>query len=238
MASTRMRLINRFILRHRLLMLSILLMLLFLFFPFVHQYFRDYLPMLEFCFSLIMIFGIYITSDNRELLTFTILLALLTFTIIWFNLIIRSPQLLVISTLLEIIFFVLTTVVILNHVLSYKRVTADKIHGAVSGYLMIGIIWAMIYSLIENTAPGSFSFSHGLESLHLTQSDKSLYFANFMYYSFVTVTTLGYGDITPISNAAKVFSSLEAMVGQLYIAILISRLVGLHIGQQIHRQNS
>lgn len=131
--------------------------------------------------------------------------------------------------MLEMGFFSLTTVTIIRFVLSYKRVTADKIYGAICGYLLIGIIWAFIYTTIENAAPASFSFTHGVHADYYHSFSHRFYFGQFIYYSFVTLTTTGYGDISPTSNLARVFSALEAVVGQLYVAVLIARLVGLHI---------
>lgn len=228
-----LRLVNLFILRHRLLIFLISILALMLILPFVHENFKGYLTVMEFFFSVLLIAGIYIVSANRKLLTVAILLGLLTFTIIWFNIILQSRDLLIFSIILEIIFFTLTTGAILSHILTYKRVTADKIYGAICGYLLIGIIWALIYTALENFNPGSFAFTHGLSSIYHSPISYPFYFAHFLYFSLVTLTTLGYGDITPLNSAARMLSSLEAVIGQLYIAVLIARLVGLHISHNI-----
>lgn len=221
--------LNQFLIHHRMLVFLITLLLLLIIYPFIQQYFIDYLALLELFLSLILLAGIYIVSANRQLLTIAILLSMLTFSIIWFNILIKSQGLFIIGIVLEIVFFAITTAAILSHVLSYRRITADKINGAICGYLLIGINYALIYTLIENLAPGSFEFSRSLLSTLRDVRDFPAYFAHFLYYSFVTLTTLGYGDITPVQNAARVLSSLEAVLGQLYVAILIARLVGLHI---------
>jgi hypothetical protein len=83
-------------------------------------------------------------------------------------------------------------------------------------------MWVFLYHLTEFIHPNSFSMAADLA----TESRKALF-----YYSFVTLTTLGYGDITPISHPAKSLAMLEAIVGQMYIAVLIARLVGMHISQ-------
>lgn len=230
------RYINYFILKHRLLIFLITLLSILLIFPFVHQYFPVYLAVMELLFSIILIAGIFIVSANREILTVAILLGMLAFTVIWFNLLINSKPILLFGLSIEIVFFALTTSVIISHVLSYKRVTADKIYGAICGYLLIGIMWALLYTLLESAFPGSFRIEHGLETLPRGGSSYAYYFGNFIYYSFVTLTTLGYGDITPISNPSRVISSLEAVVGQLYVAVLIARLVGLHIGHSLRAE--
>jgi hypothetical protein len=85
---------------------------------------------------------------------------------------------------------------------------------AVSVYLIIGLIWALFYSIIEFFDPGSFRYS-GSPTLLLSDSD-------LIYYSFVTITTLGYGDIVPATIHAKSFVIVEIITGVLYLAILIS----------------
>ena len=80
----------------------------------------------------------------------------------------------------------------------------------------------------QTLQPGSFSMAQG-------QSGKTQ--IEFTYYSFVTLTTLGYGDITPLSSRVKVLSMLEAVVGQIYLVVLVARLVGLHISHSSRRKN-
>jgi hypothetical protein len=125
------------------------------------------------------------------------------------------------------LFFSLTAVVILARVMKDRKVTTDTILGSMCGYLLLGIVWTMLFALVELLEPGSF-LSGGRPLVDM-QGDlaKQHVFANFIYYSFVTLTTLGYGDITPASPPARALSSLEAVTGQLYIAVLIARLVGL-----------
>jgi len=224
-----LRLVNRFILRHRLLIFLCSLLTLLIIFPVVYDRYGDYLYILELLFSVILIMGIYIVSTNRQILTIAILLATLTISIFWFNIILQNDSLLLLGLILEIIFFSITTITILIHVLQYKKVTADKIYGAICGYLLIGIMWALLYTTIETVSPGSFLFLHGTGSIHHFQSLHRFYFSSFLYYSFVTLTTLGYGDILPSSVLSQIFSSIEAVLGQLYVAVLIARLVGLHI---------
>ncbi len=126
-------------------------------------------------------------------------------------------------------FFAVVAAHVLHDVLRADRVTADKLCGAISVYLLLGVIWALIYSTISHLQVEAFT---GVwpNSASLDQ-DVHRYeeFSHLLYYSFVTLTTLGYGDITPISPEARVFTWLEAVVGQLYLAILIAGLVGQHL---------
>ena len=118
---------------------------------------------------------------------------------------------------------------LVHHVLNYQQVTAEKIYGAICAYLLIGIIWALIYTMIALIEPSAFQVSFTTQHHFLQHAPHRFYFTQFLYYSFVTLSTLGYGDIIPVKNFARAFSALEAIIGQLYVAILIARLVGLHI---------
>ena len=109
-------------------------------------------------------------------------------------------------------------------VLRSETVTGDLILGAVNVYLMIGIGFAFIYGLIEILQPGSFT---GLEELASTP-DRVLYF---LYFSFITMSTLGYGDISPLTPHGMTATYIEAIFGQLYLAILVARLVAIYIGR-------
>jgi hypothetical protein len=107
-------------------------------------------------------------------------------------------------------------------VLRSYAVTAELILGAVNVYLMIGVGFAFIYGLIELLQPGSFT---GLDELASTP-DRVLYF---LYFSFITMSTLGYGDISPLTPHGMTATYIEAIFGQMYLAILVARLVAMYI---------
>lgn len=220
---------HRFVLRHRLLLLLCTLLTLITAFPFVKDILPRYLAVMELSFTLILLFGIYLVTDNKKLLTVTALIALLATSIIFFNIFLQSKSLLLLGLYLEIIFFIITAFAIIRHVLGYKRVTADKIYGAICGYLILGMIWTLIYITIEIVNPESFRLISNQIRDYGTYYTHRYYFSDFIYYSFVTLSTLGYGDIVPVSTPARIFSALEAITGQLYVAVFIARLVGLHI---------
>ena len=107
--------------------------------------------------------------------------------------------------------------------------TADTVLGGVCIYLLLGVLFTEIFQFIEAAAPGSFAL--GGQPLELEQ-DLGAHYERYpaaLYFSFVTLTTLGYGDITPVSPEARVLAITEAVIGQLYIAIFVARLVGLHL---------
>ena len=120
-------------------------------------------------------------------------------------------------------------VAILRQVLEAKRVSRDVVEGAVCVYILLGAAWAFLFSFVETFHPGAFQLPppHTISALPVVDEARQ----RFIYYSFVTLTTVGYGDITPVAPLAQRLAVLEAMFGQLYLGILIARLVGLHIAQ-------
>jgi hypothetical protein len=113
--------------------------------------------------------------------------------------------------------FGLFTLVTLARVFSAGPVTSHRLVGAVVAYLLLGLTWAYAYSWLDVAHPGSF---------HAPQGPAGSY-SPLVYYSFVTLTTVGYGDITPVSSAARVLSNLESLVGVLFPAVLIGRLLSM-----------
>ena len=107
-------------------------------------------------------------------------------------------------------------------VLRSHTVTAELILGAVNVYLMIGVGFAFVYGLIEHFQPGAFT---GLEEL-VNTPDRML---QLLYFSFITMSTLGYGDISPLTPHGMTASYVQAIFGQMYLAILVARLVSLYI---------
>ena len=108
------------------------------------------------------------------------------------------------------------------------KMTADRVAGAVAVYLLVGLLWALIYGIISATDPGAFK---GIESFDLGESGAQ---QDFIYFSFVTLTTLGYGDMSPVAPAAKTLAWFEAVFGQLYLGVTIARLVSLEIAHKEH----
>jgi len=126
------------------------------------------------------------------------------------------------------LFFVFTSsLMLVDILLRSKRVDTGLIFGAIGVYLMIGLSFAFAFALLEVIIPGSFS---GLAELTGTQATTR----PMVYFSFVTLTTLGYGDISPVASVAMSMSYLEAIIGQLFLAILVARLVGMHIAAGEH----
>ena len=114
-----------------------------------------------------------------------------------------------------------------KQVLFTGAVDANRIVGAICIYLLMGLIWALMYLFLAQSIPGAFN---GVEQLVWYEN-----FANVAYYSFVTLTTLGYGDISPVAPIARFLVYMEAVVGVFYMAILVASLIGVGINESQKR---
>jgi hypothetical protein len=128
----------------------------------------------------------------------------------------------VIAAALFAIFYIYVLVIVLAYVIKGAEVTRDKIIGAVSIYLLIGFTWASLYRIVFSLQPEAFSVSETL----LASTGRSQ--PDFVYFSFITLLTVGYGDFAPISGIARSLAMLEGIVGVLYIGVFISRLLTLY----------
>jgi len=211
----------------RYLFLLFSLLLLFFFYPFFDA--LGFAPwILGLLFLTILISSVSSVSSSRRSVAAAQLLAALSFAGYISVQFTGNLPLRALTAASFSLFFALITVVVLRHILSAREVTTDIILGAMCAYLLLGMVWAMVFSLIEILVPGSFL--HGGQAVtEGFQGSRLQVISSFIYYSFVTLTTLGYGDITPRSSPAAALSSLEAVIGQLYIAVLIARLVGMHL---------
>jgi len=124
------------------------------------------------------------------------------------------------TNILALAIVILATAFIVSDVLFAKRIDFDILSGGVAVYLLIGIAWALVHTLVERTVPGSFH--------NLATSSEPLT-VDAIYFSLTTLTTLGYGDIAPISTMARMLAVLEAVTGVIYLAILIPSLVSLYL---------
>jgi len=181
------------------------------------------------CFSAVLFSAIYAVSENKRVFTLAVALAVPIFAGRWLDYFLESDFLNLIVHSGSVLFLGFTASVVLSHVLKDEEVTTDKIWGAICVYLLIGVTWALLFSVMEAIRPGSFQVAPtpgagAWEKLPL-----------FTYYSFVTLSTVGYGDVIPLNPVARSFSFVEAVIGQIYLATLIARLVGLHIAHSMKK---
>ena len=128
------------------------------------------------------------------------------------------------ANLATLAFLVLATSESFRHIATTNTMNANRIIGAICVYFLLGVIWSVMYSLLEYIVPGSFD--------GLTAEKTSDWNPDWIYYSFVTLTTLGYGDILPVTFFARALAYMEAVVGQFYIAILVAGLVSAYLAEK------
>lgn len=142
----------------------------------------------------------------------------------WINEVEHLESLFVINAFLTVVFISICTASILYDVILRARVTPETLKGVVCAYFMIAFGFAYVYYLIEYLVPGTFYFADRLVlPIFFTQ-----YLSELLYYSFVTLLTIGYGDITAVKDIGQTASVIEGILGQFYIAILVSRLVAVY----------
>lgn len=183
--------------------------------------------MFNFLLLAVVLAAIRSLSDSRHRLVTAVFVGLVSYACSWFAEFTDSTLLIGSLLIGYIVVFVILLIALSENVFGAGAIDANRIIGACCIYFVLGLLWALIYSLLESLQPGSFHFVDRPVAETLVQDKVS----DFMYFSNVTLTTLGYGDIAPVSRPAKMFASLEAIVGQLYVAIIIGRMVGLHISE-------
>jgi len=125
------------------------------------------------------------------------------------------------------LFFLLISAQMLSDIFKHRQIQTDQVLGGVNVYLLLGVMFARLHVGVETLVPDSYMLG-GLPIADAAGAAGSELEDVFQYFSFATLTTLGYGDIRPVGHAARVLSTTEAVVGQLFIAIFIARLVSIH----------
>lgn len=211
-------------LRHmkgRFMYLTFSLLLLMLLYPFMQAWGQTGIILLTSLLSFIPLASVYAFSYTKKEFNHFLMLAIPYIISSWLLIFFQDTILMHVSSGLAIFFYFYTVYLLITYIMRAEHINADTLYGVVSIYLLIGVLWFNIYSLIHSISPISF------ENLHQA--------SDLFYYSFVTLTTLGYGDITPVTSFSKTFAILEAVMGILYTAIVISRIVGIQISTYLRK---
>ena len=175
-------------------------------------------------FSLIIVTGVVTTFRQRWLHSFAIILAAAILVLTWVEEFRPGVALNVLNTSLSLIFSGFLVAVVGMQVFGEGPVTGHRIRGAIVVYLLLGVIWALLYQVVALTIPQAFRLPEDLAG-----SDPDALQRQLTYFSYITLTTTGYGDITPVHPVAKMLTMFEALTGQLFLAITIARLVALAV---------
>ncbi len=161
-------------------------------------------------FSLVLLAGVVAVADRKRIMVIAIVLAIPAIAGRWINHF--RPDLIPPAVFLDLLRFVFRA----------PSVNTEVLCASISAYLMLGLMWTMAYWLVDQLTPG------GAFAFNTNTGKQSMKGFNAFYFSFITLSTVGYGDITPVSRMARWLAAMEAMTGLLYVAVLISRLVSLY----------
>lgn len=204
----------QFLLRNRYLIFLILLLSLFMVTSFIpDETFASWYA--TFNYSLLLLAGLNAFRDVKNFLRFTTLFFLIAITVDWFELFYPElSKLIILRALLSATVLSLLLIMTLESIQRARKISRDVIFGALCGYILIGYIGTYMAMAVSLIYPGSYNVEGELQVLEAA------------YFSFVTMTTLGYGEILPLSEPARAVTMLLSILGPMYVAILVAMIVG------------
>jgi hypothetical protein len=229
--------IMRWLFQRRFLVLLLALGLLVIVYPVMHGAFSTRL-LLDALLSIVFLAAFLMVFSQGRFRTLALFLAVPTIVGAWIDYVLpglpRIP-LQVSFHLVAALFFGFTVTCILGTIHREKGVSADAIYGAFCGYVVVGLAFGHLYCVAETLTPGSFQGSPQLLT-QLHEDDR--HHVLLAYFSLVTLTSVGYGDIIPGSGPVRSLAVVEAILGQFYIAVLIGELIGKRVSQAVSGQQS
>jgi hypothetical protein len=175
--------------------------------------------------SLILIFGVYaVLHESRVLFGFALVLTFANLFTIWWEYASWSIGAALVHYACLFIFFLFIVVIIFKHIAKETSITRNVIYGAVTIYLLLAFIWGLMFAVL-------FILDHKSFQNVVIPVDSHFSPIPFWYVSFLTITTLGYYDTAPASDLARSLAMVEAVIGQLYLVLQVSLLVGLRVSQ-------
>ena len=177
--------------------------------------------LIELFFLLVLAAGGWAIAEHRRAALVLAVLGAVIIAIAWLPVPAFGPATPLVRQAAALLAVLLLAAMVGYRVFAPGRVTTDRIMGAIALYLLFGVVWGNAYEIVALADPAAFSAA----------ADTGRGIERWFYFSFVTLTTVGYGDVTPVSRAARVLAIGEALVGQLYPAIILARLVTLQTSE-------
>ena len=168
----------------------------------------------------IMITAVTAMGRSKYTVATALLLALPALALAATGIVSGEPLYLVVSWGFSSAVYVIALISLMRYIFSVNEMTTDKLYGAASVYLLLGVLWAYMYGMLQQVYPGSFAIAGA--------PAREANLADLLYFSFTTFTTTGFGDIVPVLRHAQMLVILEQVTGVLYVAILIARLAGIY----------
>lgn len=187
----------------------------------------------ESALTILLVLVFFTVLDRRSHRLLALIAAITVIAAIWTVRIVPNVERLPLELIVHsasVIFLFIAVGVILRRLLENRKVTVDDILGALCGYLLAGVAFANIYGAIELLSPGAFAINTPISGLLVNWYERE---SLFVYYSLSTLTTMGYGDITPVAPAARSTAVVEAVVGQFYLAVVVAQLVGSRLAETV-----
>ena len=178
--------------------------------------------------SFTLFFSVWAIQKQQNYRPLAMVLLIPVLALYWLGLYEFIPFDLLSAYALLALYFILLIIAFGGQLIRARRIDLQVIYGTLCLYLILGLLWGALYSLLHELSPGSFA---GV----LLETPKESLLTTFNYFSMVTLTTLGYGDITPQNHAAGALCQIEAITGQFYIAVVVAWLVGNFIAERQHR---
>jgi hypothetical protein len=185
--------------------------------------------LLRLLLTAILLSALYTVSRTPQLFRIMLVLLIPTLAANWTLNPGAYPALSILASSAILLILFAATAAILKNIITTRRVNQDIIFGSVAVYLLFGMFWALAFELLNEIMPGTVIPSVGEI---MTVQERAELFPEFTYFSIITLTSVGYGDLAPISTQARALAMVEGMFGQLYVAILIAKLVGVQVAQE------
>lgn len=216
---------NETLKRDNLILLFSIVFVILIFPLFKNEFVRGWI--FDVSISAIIISGVTSLKFRKEKFIRLLYFAFLTFVLVWINHLVHNELTKLISFSVLIMFFIYITYSMIRHISNNKSVNGIILLNAINSYLLIGIVGAFLFISVD---VGYSYFANGGHALNFNSIVDPL-FQDYVYFSFVTLTTLGYGDITPVIPIAKSLTVALSLTGQLYLTILVAMLVGKFLSQ-------
>ncbi len=176
----------------------------------------------------ILLSCVYLAKTNQRMVWVGVVMVLLILLTNWPLGLMQEKYRVTANCVLQIIFLAFICMHIFSFIFEARALTSQLIFAALCMYLVMGLLWSFVYTLLITIDPESIRLASAID----WEEGPGDVFSEMYYFSFVTLTTLGYGDILPVSRLARSLATMEAILGQLYLAVVIASLVGIQISSR------
>ncbi len=208
----------------RLFYLFHALLFIIIIFPYIETSTEE-MPPLLLTITNVAIIGsiIYTVSINTKQIILSLILGLPTLILCWMHVPVTQKVALLLTTLL----YIYAILLIIPYLVGVKKVGSEEVYGAISLYFLLGLTWTTIYQELEWFYPSSLMF------IGYHEQNPVLIWSDYLFFSFTTLTTLGYGDIIPVSSTARSLAIVETTTGVIFLTVIVARIIGLSITKDV-----